>query len=231
MSIAEIRKLVEARGISRLCHFTPSRKLAHILADSAAIMSTQDLKQQERDVFDPTDLERVDGYHGHVCCSVEYPNAWYFAKAQTKEILFKDWVILLIDPSYMWRPETLFCPRNAAAEFGRLAAKGPKAFSDLFAASSGSAKCPPRGPKHLGCCPTDDQAEVLVAGQIAAAHIQGVVTSSGEQAALEHARLQYLGLGDKVRFFVAPSLYNPRALATAIRSGTRPLETPWTPST
>ena len=33
---------------------------------------------------------------------MEYPNAWYFDRARAKAALFKDWVIIFIDPKYLW---------------------------------------------------------------------------------------------------------------------------------
>src|SRR5262245_52156175 len=85
-----------ARGINRLCHFTPSRNLVHIASGSTGLLATKMLKASERSVYTQTDLRRIDGYEHSVCCSIQYPNAWYLDKAQLDEPLFKDWVILLI---------------------------------------------------------------------------------------------------------------------------------------
>lgn len=190
-------------------------------------MSTRTLSEEERDIFDATDLARLDGYAGHISCSIEYPNAWYFTKAKAGETLFKEWVILFIAPHYLWQPDTLFCPRNAASEGGRYVDQGSAAFASLFAQRVPSPRCPLRRALHLLASPTDDQAEALVADQIAASDILAIAVPSAEQAALEQERLNYLGLGDQVKFVVAPTLFDPRALARAIRAGERPLETEW----
>jgi len=92
---------VKARGITRLCHFTPSRNLAQIVAGKTGILATSKLQEDERSVYTATDLQRLDGFREHICCSIEYPNAWYFEKARGKELLFKDWVVLLVTPKYL----------------------------------------------------------------------------------------------------------------------------------
>ena len=62
----------------------------------------------------PTDPDRYDGRDDLICCSIEYPNTYYFVKVREHDHLFKDWVVLLIEPSYLWHPDTCFCPCNAA---------------------------------------------------------------------------------------------------------------------
>jgi hypothetical protein len=226
--IGEIRQEVERRGITRLCHFTPSRKLAHIAAGETGVLSTQALCAQERDMFDATDLQRLDGHPSHVCCSIEYPNAWYFQRARQNDQLFRDWVVLLIRPRYLWQEGALFCPRNAAAEYGGLLRPGMAGFERLFASTSGAPRCPPRGTRHLACCPTDDQAEVLIPDRIRFGDIIGIAVSSMDQANLEAERLNQLSIDpSQFRFVAAETLYNPRQLATCIRAGRRPPETEW----
>ena len=95
-----IQNDVLRRGITRLCHFTPSRSLAHILATGAGVLPTRLLKEEERLLFNPTDLQRLDGHVDHICCSIEYPNAWYLDRARATETLFRDWVILFVGGLY-----------------------------------------------------------------------------------------------------------------------------------
>ena len=87
---ALVRADAMQRGITRLCHFTPSRNLSHIAEDRTGILSAKHLLEAEKTIFNPTDLERLDGYPDHVCCSIQYPNAWYFKKARSRERLFQD---------------------------------------------------------------------------------------------------------------------------------------------
>ena len=90
-TIASIQNRAVQRRITRLCHLTPSRNLGHIAVDPRGILALQHLEKDEKSVFNPTDLARLDGYLDHVCCSIQYPNAWYFRKARNKEQLFPDW--------------------------------------------------------------------------------------------------------------------------------------------
>lgn len=55
---------VSQRGITRLCHFTRSQKLAHMLAQTQAILPTQELRDRYPDLLDVTDTQRLDGHPG-----------------------------------------------------------------------------------------------------------------------------------------------------------------------
>ena len=228
--IASIKKEVLRRGITRLCHFTPSRNLAHIASGKEGILATKRLERDERGIFTKTDLERFDGYTDHICCSIEYPNAWYFEKARSKDPLFKDWVVLFIDPKYLWLSGTHFCPRNAAANYGRSVLNGESGFLALFADSISGAggRTFHRSSAHLLCCPTDDQAEVLIPDRIAKSDILAIGVKTETQAKNETARLRLLNLlEDSFQFVIATDLFNKRVLSQLIRSGKRPKETPW----
>ena len=165
-TIASIQNRAVQRRITRLCHLTPSRNLGHIAVDPRGILALQHLEKDEKSVFNPTDLARLDGYLDHVCCSIQYPNAWYFRKARNKEQLFPDWVVLLIKAHYLWQASTKFCPRNAAAMHGRLVSEGVQAFEALFAKTVEGTHGFKRGPHHPVFLPTDEQAEVLIPDRI-----------------------------------------------------------------
>ena len=164
-TIASIRVSAARRGITRLCHFTPSRNLGHIAANLQGVLAARHLAEDEKAVFNPTDLRRLDGLPDHVSCSIQYPNAWYFRTARGQEQLFRDWVVLLVDSHYLWRTGTKFCPRNAAAEHGRLIEEGAAAFEALFADTVEGVNTYGRGPDHPAFLPTDEQAEVLIPDQ------------------------------------------------------------------
>ena len=220
MDETAIRHEARARGITRLCHFTPSRNLAHILASGRI----QPRAQVPLDVLNPTDEWRLDGRLDYVSCSLEFPNAWFFRIAREREETFRDWVILLVRPDSLWAPGTLFCPRNAAAG-GAL--PGADAFIALFDSVVRGAYGKPfcRAPRHLEAAPTDDQAEVLVPGSIPTSHVLSVAVGSLEQAALEIGRLQDAGVWEPgLRFAVSPGLFDARGLSAAIRQGRRPPE-------
>jgi hypothetical protein len=232
MVINSIEHEVQRRGITRLCHFTPSRNLVHILTGTTGILATKHLQEDERSIFTQTDLERLDGHQEYICCSIEYPNVWYFDKAKSKDILFKDWVILFISPRYLWLAGTRFCPRNAASSYGRNIREGEQAFLAMFsdAVPGAYGKTRSRSYNHLDCCPTDDQAEVLISDAIPIEDILAIAVPTEKQAKNEAVRLQILGVSeDKYKLVIAPDLFDTTKLSQLIRSGKRPTEMPWTP--
>src|SRR4051812_22708233 len=111
------------REVSRICHLTPSRNLVHIGTGDDGLLSTQALQVAERREFHQQDLERLDGYPDYISCSIEYPNAWYLRSRRRSMLgedrLFSDWVVLAIEPEYLWRGGALFFPPDAAAPGGR----------------------------------------------------------------------------------------------------------------
>lgn len=228
---AQVKAAVDSRGITRLCHFTPSRNLLHILSGKNGILPTAKLSAEERAVFTPTDLARLDGFPSHICCSVEYPNAWFFNQARTKEELFKDWVVVLVAPHYLWADGTKFCQRNAASGYGRFVMTGITGFESMYSRSvlGAGGKTRMRMPRQLSCCPTDDQAEVLVPASIGLKDIQGVVVISEEQARREDTRLKYVGVETHPKWIICPDYFDPYKLSVRIRTGVRPREDVWHP--
>lgn len=224
----EIENEIKKRGISRLCHFTPSRNLQHIASGKKGILSTASLLEDERATFNATDLNRHDQKTTHICCSIEYPNAWYFDKARTAERIFPDWVILLIDPKYLLEPNVLFFPRNAAANYGSHAREGADGLLAMFAPQIVGAygRSFDRLPARLPSCPTDEQAEVLIPDRILPGDILGVAVISEEQGRTEQVRLRTIGVNpNEFHFVVAPVLFSKYALSAAIKQGSRPVET------
>ncbi|WFT88406.1 DarT ssDNA thymidine ADP-ribosyltransferase family protein [Rhizobium leguminosarum] len=217
-----ISEALKARRITRLCHFTPSRNLQHIAAGRIGVLSTASLQGEERAAFNQTDLERLDGRTTHICCSIEFPNAWYFDKARSKEKLFPDWVVLLISPQYLTQDGTLFCPRNAAAQYGRHIVEGFDGFNSVFAPTvtgTGNVKRS-RNQLHRSSCPTDEQAEVLIYDRVLLSDLIGVAVASEEQARTERARLRVNGVDpDQFRFVIAPQMFDKYALSKVIRDG------------
>lgn len=165
------------RGITRLCHFTQSRNLAHIFGDSFGLYSTRTLQSYDMP-HNPTDPDRYDGRNDLICCSIEYPNTYYFVRVREHDHLFKDWVVLLIDPSYLWHSETCFCPCNAARSCGGNIQIGIQGFRSLYATTSPGISFSRRS-GHLPAAPTDIQAEVLVKEPIPLESITGIAVQSG----------------------------------------------------
>ncbi len=222
---AQIHEECLLRGITRLCHFTQSRNLAHILADQYGLLSTRTLKGQAMP-HSPTDPQRYDGHDDLICCSIEYPNVYYFSNARKKDILFRDWVVLLIKPDYLWQEGTCFCPRNAAALYGRLIGQGYDLFQKLYAPTtdgSGSNEFP-RTSLHLSCSPTDAQAEVLVREPINLNDLLAVVVESPEQAQRERRRLELQNVKRPLPFISSPTFFST-TLPYQIIKGIRVTET------
>lgn len=224
-----IQRIIHQRKIRRLCHFTPSRNFSHILAGQKGILATARLLAAERQVFNQTDLQRFDGYDTHICCSIEYPNPYFFAIARNREVIFRDWVVLLINPELLSHVGTLFCASNAATAHGAYVKSGLEACQGLYAQSVTSARGEiSRGANHLLPCPTDLQAEVLVQDQVPPEAILGVILSDTSQMKRELNRLKLAGLEvDGLKLIVCADIFNRELLAYQIRNGIRPNEQEW----
>lgn len=217
-----------------MCHFTPSLNLPHILRDQR-IRPTSSLATDVRACFSPTDLARLDGHPDCVCCSIQYPNGFYLARARQSGRLqhFPDWVLLLLPVTLIDRPGVLFSPRNAAAGFGAYLQAGKAGLDRCYATSVTGAggNTFTRGPNHLPECPTDQQAEVLVPGEISIDDVAGIAVASVAQARREFARLRTVGLSlGRVPVVIAPTLFDRNRLSSCIRRGTVPIEEPWEPT-
>ena len=225
MTNTAIRKEVDVRGITRLCHFTPSRNLVHIATDPRGLLATKHLLSDERAAFNSTDLERMDGQLDHICCSVQYPNAWYFRKARSEDKVFKDWVVLLIASECLFRNGVKFCPRNAAAGRGRYLGESIDAFRAMFAETVEGAgnRRYTRGPNHPGFLPTDEQAEVLIPDNITPSEVLGLAVADASQARREQARFRLLK-ADAPPIYIAPSFFDAVQLSRLLRAGKTPEE-------
>ncbi len=222
---ALIRNSAKRRGITRLCHFTPSRNLSHITDSPIGILASRHLQADEKAIFNPTDMERLDNHPNHVCCSIQYPNAWYFKIARRTEVVFPDWVVLLINPRYLWHNGTKFSPHNAATGRGKLIGEGVEAFEAMFARIvKGAGRHYTRGPCHPKFLPTDEQAEVLVPDIIELQDVIGVAVCDDAQAKREVTRLKQLGLSKFPPFRVIPEFFDPKALSRDLRAGRIPSE-------
>lgn len=227
-----IEHLAHERKITRLCHLTPFQNLIHI-ARGDGLRSTLELSGDARAAYTQQDLERLDGHPDHISCSIEYPNVWYLRQRRKRatplQKLFPDWVCVLIEPHHLWREDTLVCFRNAAAAGGAYIDRGSTAFEAMFADSvvGSGGRTYTRGSKPPSC-PTDDQAEVLIAKQIPLADAGRVVVADTAQASRVLVGLDLLQVPpDTFELIVAPKLFQI-SLSGALHAGRRPTETPWT---
>jgi hypothetical protein len=215
-------------GLTRLAHFTPAKNLPHIVGHGF-IRSSKDLAENAPDFFDPTDRERFDRHPESVCCSLQFPNGYYLAKARAKSTFqnFPDWVCLLLDVEILARPGVLFAPCNAATGSGAYLQSGGDALLACYANPSSPGGWT-RGSRHHPRTPTDLQAEALVPGPIELSHLLGIVVPTHAAAANEIGRLKLVGLDTSGLFWiVAPTFFRRDKLSNQLRFGGEIEEKPW----
>lgn len=208
------------RGVARLCHFTKLQSLTHILSSDDGILASSSIRS---DVKTVTDIQRYDGELDYVCCSIEYPNSWFLNKAKQRNTdqIFKEWVVLYINLGILKRKPAKFCPCNATIDRGRYIFSDPNRIETLFA--SPTLLGWPRTPAMLRCCPTDDQAEILIKNNVPLTEIKGVVAGNADIAGRVSAMLKTYEVTNM------PIYISPEVLSTIwsglVRSGQRPFET------
>ncbi len=202
-----IRREVRKRGISRLCHFTRGESLRSILGSPHGIISCDLLDR--RDVgYRPVDSYRWDGYTGYVSCSVEYPNTRYMMQAAGRAPSGSGWAVLCIDPCLLEEDDTLFCHCNAATSRGEYAETGYTAFRRMYADRIVDSKREYERPRHmLECCPTNDQAEVLVRRCVPLRYITGVMAPDEDELEALYEEVEDLDSVRTVEWLVAPDLF------------------------
>lgn len=215
--IYEIGRILEEHCVSRLCHITQIDKLFSILYGNEGIWATDfcDSKSMYRN-----DLDRLDGKTEYISASIEYPNVWYYSNKKDVNPYVNNWAVLFIDPTLCQEDMTLFCPINSAASNGAYIKGDAKSLRDSFNKQVGYRK---RTNNMLKCCPTDDQAEVLIYRHVPVNRITGIAFET------EHTLNTMLKLFDKYSLDY-PDLYLSRGLFTtelsnSIRNGRRPVET------
>ncbi len=230
IALLTVSQALRQVGVTRLAHFTPSKNLVHILRDDA-IRSSKDLAENAPEYFSPTDRQRFDQHPDKVCCSFEFPNGYYLAKARgkTEYVNYPNWLCLLLDIKLAERPDTLFSVCNAATGGGAYLQAGGKAVLACYASTVGPWS---RRQRHHPLAATDLQAEVLVPGPIDLSHLHGIVVPSAEAAANEFGRLETLGVNrDGLRWIVAPVFFDRDLLSATLRFGGRIEERDWSPPT
>jgi hypothetical protein len=207
-----------SRGITRLCHVTRSMSLPFII-DKGGLIAAGRLEEEQGAVCYPNGNRPADRPKTHISCSIQYPNVWYLRAIQAREPLFKDWLVLLIDPDPLWWDGSLFCPANAATGGGSYVGAGIDTFESMFETFPTASRMS-RGLTHLASCPTDNQAEILVADRIPLKHVQCVVTPDQAQADRERWRMREMNLPTSgLSLAVCPEFFDPRTLSGRIASG------------
>jgi hypothetical protein len=222
--VNDILKRARDRGLTRLCHFTRAVNLPHILV-TGEIRSAGELASSAES-FRCTDMRRHDGRPHQICCSLEYPNAWYLDYVRAADRNFRDWVVLAFDLDLLSSAGVSFCPVNSARSKGaRISEATLESFEALFAQYVIGNALRARLPGHPDWWPTDDQAEVLLSVAVPAAKIRRILVEGDSQAAMLHHQLRAQHLEDALPpIFVAPGLFDKYSLSKAIRIGIRPKE-------
>lgn len=214
---------------TRLAHFTPARNLYGILMDGN-IRSASDLATDAHGRFVATDRQRLDGQLAHVCCSFEFPNAYYQARAETKTHLinFPNWVCLMLDRNLVLRDGAMFCPCNSATAGGSFQEIGGQGLLNCWANPSIPAGRP-RSSRHNPACPTDVQAEALIPGPIPLSAVSAIVTPTAAVARELYAFLDSTGAQPgRVPWRYSSTMFSKFHLRDAIQQGRTVIETPWT---
>ena len=213
---------LKARGVTRLCHFTKIKDLTHIISFNLGIQPTKNIVA---DIVDKKDPMRLDGQTDHVCCSIEYPNCWYLRQVQRRDTdrIFRDWVVIFLDLSVLDSHASKSSPRNSATGNGAFISSNiddlPKLFSQTIAGR-------PRPRQMLSCCPTDDQAEILIEGAIPLSYISGFAVYDEETAGTVSSILRTFEYPE-LPIYVAPDLLSTQ-WSSLVRCGIRPQETKFT---
>lgn len=181
---AEIEKIIQDRGIKKLCHFTQARNLDSIFEHG--ILSRNKINGLKIDAA-VNDRERWDGHTDAISVSISGANyrmlyALGKGKQNRGETCPGDaYVLLELDPSLLYELDCAFYPTNAASNRVRHASKtefqSAQALENMFA---DGVPCPAgtysRAKWNLDPCETSDpQAEVLVFETIPAHYINCVL--------------------------------------------------------
>lgn len=218
-----IRREVRGRGISRLCHFTRGESLGGILGSIQGIMSRR-LLDARAVGYRPVDSRRWDGYLDYVSCSIEYPNTRYMVQADMRDSSELGWVVLGIEPVLLEKADTLFCHCNAATGRGRYVGRGYHSFLHMFSnAVMDSRWIYERTRKMLACCPTNDQAEVLVYGCVPRNLITEVIAPDEDTLELLYEEVEDINFASELEWMVSPDLFTEDWI-DLVASGERPVE-------
>ena len=215
-------EILKARGVTRLCHFTKFQSLTHILVGEGGILPSNAICQDTKNV---NDSARYDGELESVCCSVQYPNSWFMKRAEdnNQDRIFRDWVVLYIDPDILNAHKTKFCPCNASKGSGRYICGNMDEVERIF-----SDRLPtfpyPRSGRMLPCCPTDGQAELLIEQGVPRKYISGIAVGTPEMAGRIYGMLADLGLKKQIGIWIAPDVLT-RNWSSIVREGGTPTET------
>ena len=213
-----IKREINKRGITRLCHMTQTNKLLHILKNPDGIIASAFVNP---DVLHPNDPLRLDGYTEYVNCSIEYPNFWYYRQMKDKDTVFKDWVIIFIDTDIIREDNSKFCVVNAATQRGALVKDGLEEFIKLFDSTIFGKEKKTRPMNKLDNATTDDQAEVLIYKNIPRDFIKGIVFQNRETATSIISACELADIPTNFEKYTSEDLFS-RRVSDKINNGQNP---------
>jgi hypothetical protein len=210
-------EILTKRGVTRLCHFTKVNSLIHILSNENGILATDYINA---DVKNQNDKQRLYNATDYVCCSLQYPNSWYWDKAKKRDIdqIFKKWVVLAIDLSVVRERKFKFCPVNAAKGNGNCIRNDVVNIADVYASSVNNRQ---RSLNMLDCCPTDDQAEILIHKMIPLRFLNRIIV--GDKSSANHVFAITKTVGISTPVYVSQEVCNTD-WSKLIRNGEIPQE-------
>ncbi len=205
------------RGVTRLCHLTSLKNLTHIITSSSGIVATNSIAS---DIKSVNDYERLDGELGYVCTSVQYPNSWYLRKIAGRNLdkIFREWVVIYIEPSILNERNSKFCQCNASKSNGAYIDDNMDNIDSVFADCVLGRR---RTPNMLSCCPTDDQAEVLIENGIPSRFIIGIAVKDNDTAGRVYSMLNLYA--KNIPIYIAPEVLNTE-WSQSVRNGRFPTE-------
>ena len=208
-----IQDVLRRRGITRLCHITEMENLFSILTNNTGILANEFLKREKAHI---NDVDRLDGKTDFISTSMQYPNVWYYNYKKNSD----DWAIIFIDTDICRRENTLFSPVNAATARGAFLGTGVDSLRQSF---DGTVNGRLRPLSMLSCCPTDDQAEVMIHREIPTSYIRGIAFETVESIEKFTALAMATGIQWPPKY-LAPELFTT-SLSKKIRLGIEPDET------
>lgn len=217
----EAYDFLKKRGVTRLCHFTTLKIFTHIITSSKGILSSIQL---DKDVKNMNDSIRYDGKLDYICCSIQYPNSWFLKKSKNNNIdkVFREWVVIYIDLNIIKYRNSKYCPCNASKSKGAYISKDMNHIDSIYAEKISI--CPyPRTKKMLLCCPTDDQAEILIKSDIPRDYIIGIAVGNEEIAKQVYSILKIYQLKNII-IYISPDILDTK-WSNLVRNGCIPKET------
>lgn len=213
--VAEIKK----RNITCLVHFTETINLLSIVKEGHLLSRYRinEIDTESKDFIVQNDQIRLDTLQDYINLSIEFPNSFLFRRFRERQKEpFINWCVLKIRPIYIYKVGTLFSISNAASSFSRNAgiAGDLKKFQELFSETltisypSGYSRTLTR--KHLkDCYPTDEQAEVLVKGEIPYSDVMQICFEDEESLISTKTAFTIEGLGTS-KFVINKTLFGAR---------------------